>query len=119
MRSRVAILLLVLSFSQSMAQEDAIQLKIDSLLALITPNTSDTAKANKKNKNIIFNNYLNNLEKKTIDINYNNKNIYHNSNINQKSNSPVMIKIKSNIINHANNKADFKIECFPQLFLTK
>ena len=64
-------------------------------------------KANKKNKNIIFNNYLNNLEKKTIDINYNNKNIYHNSNINQKSNSPVMIKIKSNIINHANNKADF------------
>lgn len=64
-------------------------------------------KTNKKNKNIIFNNYLNNLEKKTIDINYNNKNIYHNSNINQKSNSPVMIKIKSNIINHANNKADF------------
>lgn len=46
MRSRVAILLLVLSFSQSMAQEDAIQLKIDSLLALITPNMSDTAKAN-------------------------------------------------------------------------
>ena len=45
MKSRVAILLLVLSFSQSMAQEDAIQLKIDSLLALITPNTSDTAKA--------------------------------------------------------------------------
>lgn len=45
MKSRVAILLLVLSFSQSMAQEDAIQLKIDSLLALITPNMSDTAKA--------------------------------------------------------------------------
>ena len=64
-------------------------------------------KTNKKNKNIIFNNYLNNLEKKTIDINYNNKNIYHNSNINQKSNSPVMIKVKSNNINHANNKADF------------
>lgn len=64
-------------------------------------------KTNKKNKNIIFNNYLNNFEKKTIDINYNNKNIYHNSNINQKSNSPVMIKVKSNNINHANNKADF------------
>ncbi len=46
MKSRVAILLLVLSFSHAMAQEDAIQLKIDSLLALITPNTSDTAKAN-------------------------------------------------------------------------
>ncbi len=45
MKSRVAILLLVLSFSQSMAQEDAIQLKIDSLLAIITPNMSDTAKA--------------------------------------------------------------------------
>lgn len=45
MKSRVAILLLVLSFSHAMAQEDAIQLKIDSLLALITPNMSDTAKA--------------------------------------------------------------------------
>ena len=64
-------------------------------------------KPNKKNKNIIFNNFLNNQERKTIDINYNNKNIYHNSNINLKSNSPVKIKVKSNNINHGNNKADF------------
>lgn len=46
----VVILLLVLSFSHAMAQEDAIQCKIDSLLALITPKTSDIAKANIYNK---------------------------------------------------------------------
>ena len=62
---------------------------------------------NKKKKSIIFNNFLNNQERKTIDINYNNKNIYHNSNINLKSSSPVKIKVKSNNINHGNNKADF------------
>lgn len=58
-------------------------------------------------KNIKLNNF-NNTGRKTIDINYNNKNIYHNNNnINPKSNSPVKIKVKSNNINHANNKADF------------
>ncbi len=46
----VVILLLVLSFSHAMAQEDAIQCKIDSLFALITPKTSDIAKANIYNK---------------------------------------------------------------------
>ena len=48
MKSRFAILLLVLSCAQAVAQEsntDLLQLKIDSLRSLITPNMSDTAKA--------------------------------------------------------------------------
>jgi len=62
----------------------------------------------RQNKNNIKLNNFNNNGRKTIDINYNNKNIYHNNNnINPKSNSPVKIKVKSNNINHANNKADF------------
>ena len=65
-------------------------------------------KETKNNKKIIFNNKLENHERKTIDINYNNKNIYHNKNLNLKSNSPVKIKVKNyNIKYSSNNKADF------------